>query len=487
MSSKGYDVAIVGGGVVGCAIAREMSRYDLNILLIEKECDVAVGTSGRNSGVSHAGFYVPSGTLKAQLNVKGHDMMPQLCRQLGVPHREVGKAVVAKQDEETEYLHKLKETGERNGSKGLRMIDEKELKKLEPNINGIAALHSPTSAIFDPFILTIALAENALKNGAQILLNTEVSGIDAGNPFRIKTKSGEYTSDVVINSAGLYSGKIAGMVGISDYRIHPCRGEYHLLDKNKRGLINGAVYPVPPKDLGGLGIHLTPTTEGNIMLGPSAEYIGELDDTANTPEVMEKLLNESIEFLPKISRKDIIRSFSGIRPKLIEKGSTKPADFVIEESPKVPGFINLIGIESPGLTAAPAIAEKVAGMVGRLKELRAKPSFDPSRKPAVRFSELSNEEKARLIEEKPDYGIILCRCQSITKQEVVNALENPIGARSIYSISKRCRATLGRCQGGFCLPRIVEVMEELYPSEAREINYAGKGSELFTGRKKGAR
>jgi len=186
--------------------------------------------------------------------------------------------------------------------------------------------------------------------------------------FRIATSNGNYTAEVVINSAGLYSDRVAAMVGIDDYRIYPCRGEYHILDKNRRNLINGAVYPVPPKELGGLGIHLTPTTDGNIMLGPSAEYIPEPDDYANTAEVMDKLFMESFEFLPKISRKDIIKSFAGIRPKLIAAGSKSPEDFVIEESRKVPGFINLIGIESPGLTAAPAIAKKVASMVSRIRD-----------------------------------------------------------------------------------------------------------------------
>ena len=243
---------------------------------------------------------------------------------------------------------------------------------------------------------------------------------------------------------------------------------------------------MPPKELGGLGIHLTPTTDGNIMLGPSAEYIDEPEDEANTPEVMDQLFMESFEFLPKISRKDIIRSFSGIRPKLIKAGSNAPADFVIEESKKVPGFINLIGIESPGLTAAPAIAKKVAGMINNIKELKEKRNFDPIQKPAIRFSELSNREKSELIRKNPDYGIVVCRCQTITRQEVIDAINNPLCARSIYGISKRCKATHGRCQGGFCSPKIVEILEELCKVKPKEINLKGPGSELFIG-KRGAR
>ncbi len=482
-----FDAAVIGGGVVGCAIARELTKYKLKTGLFEKECDVAVGTSGRNSGVSHAGFYVPAGTFKAKLNIVGHELMPSLCKELGVPYIAVGKIVTAKEEDEREYLYKLKETGEKNGCKKLRIIDQKEIKRLEPNINGIEALHSPTTAILDPFLLTISLAENALRNGACIHLNTEVKRIEqSSDGFTLETNNGKYAAGILINSAGLYADKIAAMAGITGYEIHPCRGEYHLLDKNKRNLINGAVYPVPPKELGGLGIHLTPTTDGNIMLGPSAEYIPEPDDTANTSEVMDKLFKESYEFLPKITRKDIIKSFSGIRPKLITPGSKSPADFIIEESRKIPGFINLIGIESPGLTGAPAIAKKVAEMISKIRGgLVENPSFDPTEKPKIRFAELSNREKSELIKKDPDYGIVVCRCQSVTKKEVIDALNNPLCARSIYSVSKRCRATLGRCQGGFCLPKIIENLEEQHHPQTSDINYAGKGSELFTGKKEG--
>jgi glycerol-3-phosphate dehydrogenase len=482
-----FDVAVIGGGVVGCAIARELTKYRLTIALLEKECDVALGTSGRNSGVSHAGFYVPTGTFKAKLNIEGHEMMPAFCRELGVLYLPVGKIVTAKEEEEREYLYKLKATGEKNGCKKLRIIDEKEINRLEPNIKGIEALHSPTTSILDPFLLTIALAENAYRNGATIRLNTAVQGIDQkNNSFRIFSNNGNYTAGIVINSAGLYSDRIAAMVGINDYKIYPCRGEYHILDKNKRNLINGAVYPVPPKELGGLGIHLTPTTDGNIMLGPSAEYLPEPDDYGNTAEVMDKLFMESFEFLPRISRKDIIKSFSGIRPKLIAAGSKAPVDFVLEESRIVPGFINLIGIESPGLTAAPSIAKRVAAMVSEiLGGLTENGAFDPVEKPKIRFAELSHHEKSELIKKDPNYGIVVCRCQTITKKEVLDALNNPLCARSIYSVSKRCRATLGRCQGGFCTPKIIEIMEELYHPKTSDINYAGKGSELFTGKKEG--
>lgn len=480
------DVLIIGGGVVGCAIARELSRYEMRTVLLEKECDVCMETSGRNSGVAHAGFYMKPGTLKAELNVKGHRMLPSICSELCVPYEEIGKLVVAKNEDEIPYLKKLKENGDRNGTRNLRIIDRGEMKKLEPNIDATAALYSPTSAILDPFELTFALAENALSNGVKISLSTEVEGIGKDGVFTVETNKGNYRAGIVVNSAGLYADKIAAMVGIDEYKIYPCRGEYHILDKNRRDLIKHLVYPVPPKDVGGLGVHLTPTIHGNIMLGPSAEYICETR-ASTTCEVMDQLLKEARELLPEVNRRDFIRSFAGVRPKLTPAGSTKAADFVIEEDPEVSGFINLIGIESPGLTAAPAIAEKVAGIIGESTELKPNKGFNPRRKPAVRFNQLPDEEKARLVEENPDYGQIVCRCESVTRKEILDALDNPLGVRNIDAVKRRCRAGMGRCQSGFCLPKIVEIMEEQYHMTVKDTRLNCSGSELFVGRTKDLR
>jgi glycerol-3-phosphate dehydrogenase len=483
-----HDVLIIGGGVVGCSIARELSKYELDVLLIEKECDVSMETSGRNSGVAHAGFYVPAGTLKAQLNVLGHRMMPKLCEELSVPYEEIGKLVVAKNESEIPYLEKLLATGEKNGSRKLTIIGKEEVKRLEPNIEAIAALYSPTSAILDPFELTIALAENAIMNGGKFALEEEVCRITySGGLFSVTTKSGKiHHSKVVVNSAGLYADKVAAMAGIDRYRIYPCRGQYHILDKNKSHLIKHLVYPVPPKDVGGLGVHLTPTIHGNIMLGPSAEYLEE-PDVSTTAEVMDQLFKEAKELLPDITRRDFIRSFAGVRPKLVPAGSTKPVDFVIEADPKVTGFINLIGIESPGLTGAPAIAEKVAGMVGQFVDLKPKKKFIAHRKGIMRFSTLPAEKKAKLIAEKPDYGLIVCRCEEVTRQEIIDALNNPLGVRNVDAIKRRCRAGSGRCQSGFCLPKIVEIMEECYHPKAEDIRLNCEGSALFVGRTKDLR
>lgn len=485
MKRNSFDFIIIGGGVVGCAIARELSKYRVKTILLEKESDVAMGISGRNSGVVHAGFYMKPGSLKAETNILGHRMMPKICHELDVPYQEIGKLVVAKNEREIEHLYELKNNGDKNGTQGLRIIDREEIKKLEPEVEGIKALYSSTSAILDPFILNVALSENALQNGVRILLNTEVLSIKENSSFLVKTNKGEFRSEFVVNSAGLFSDKIAEMVGIDKYKIYPCRGEYHILDKNKRDIIRGMVYPVPPKELGGLGVHLTPTTDDNIFIGPSAEYIEEVDDTANTEQVMEKLYAEAKELLPKISKKDFIRSFAGVRPKLIKPTAKEPRDFVIEES--IDSFINLIGIESPGLTSAPAIAEKVVEIIKKKKKLKNNRKFNPKRKAPVRFSKLSDQEKSELIKKNPNYGHIVCRCETVTRQEIIDALRNPLGSRNIYSVRKRCKATCGRCQGGFCTPKIVEIMEELHHPSIDDLTLKGNNSRLFIGRTKDLR
>ncbi len=485
MMDRDFDVIIIGGGVIGCAIAREFSRYNISAVLLEKECDVSFGTSGRNSGVAHAGFYMQPGTLKAKTNVEGHKILPGLCKELDVPYNEIGKLVVAKQDDEIPYLEKLKKQGEQNGTKELGMIDEKRIKKLEPNIQGVQALHSPTSAILCPFTLTIALAENATRNGVKFSLNTEVRGIQNNDgKFKIKTNTGEFTSDFVVNSAGLYADKISETAGISQYKIYPCRGEYHILDKSKSALVNHLIYPVPAKDCAGLGVHLTPTVHGNIMLGPSAEYLGDNDDVGNSADVMNLLYKEAKELLPEIERRDFIRSFAGIRPKLISSGSKKPADFVIKEEPELEGFINLVGIESPGLTAAPAIANMVVDIVKGKRDLKSNSDFNPKRKGIINFGELPADKQAKLIRKNPNYGRVVCRCETITQQEIIDALDNPLGAVSFNSIKNRCRAGMGRCQSGFCKPKIVEIIREVFNPEIKDITLKGMGSELFTGRVK---
>jgi glycerol-3-phosphate dehydrogenase len=419
----------------------------------------------------------------AQFCVEGKKSFAKLCHQLDVPYKKIGKLVVAKKKEEIKELQKLKQQGDANGVGNLQIIDLNEVKRLEPNIEGIAALYSPETAITSPYLLTIALAENALDNGVSFFLNTQVKSITRLNNshFKINTAKGEFISSYVINSAGLYADKIARMAGTEKYHLHPCRGEYHILDKNVSGLINHLIYPVPQDGAGGLGVHLTPTIDGNILIGPSNEYIKRKDNLSTTLKVMKMLSTEAREFLPLISPGDIIRSYSGLRAKQAPSSEGGFWDFVIEESKTVNNFINLIGIESPGLTAAQPIAKRVVEIINKKERLNPNPNFNPFRKGILRFEEQDEKTKIALIKQDPDYGEIVCRCEKVTKKEILEAINNPLGARSLISIKYRTRAMMGRCQGGYCQTRIMEILRESFKLSPQEITLKGNNSYLLTG------
>jgi glycerol-3-phosphate dehydrogenase len=357
------------------------------------------------------------------------------------------------------------------------------MKRLEPNIQGIAALYSGDTAVTAPYLLTIALAENALENGAAFFLNTEVKRIRCLGTasFEIQTNRGNFTASYVINSAGLYADKIARMVGIKGYRIYPCRGEYYVLDKNAAFMISRPVYPAPRKDAGGLGVHFTTTVEGVILIGPSAEYIKQRNNVATTRQIMNLLFKEARSFLPLVSPHYFIRSYAGLRAKQAPPSEGGFRDYVIEESKTVPNFINLIGIESPGLTASEPIAKMVVDMIDKKEKLTSKPDFNPLRKGIIRFAEQDEEMKKTLVQQNPDCGEIVCRCEQITRKEVLDALNNPLGARSLNSIKYRTRTMMGRCQGGYCLHRLVQILVEDFGLSPQDICLNGDNSYLFTG------
>ena len=489
------DVIIIGAGGIGCAVARELSRYQLNITVLEKECDVASGASGRNSAVVHAGFNNAPGSLMAKLCVEGSTGFEGLCCQREVPYKKTGKMLVAMDEADLDILKRLIAQGESNGCKGLKLVGRDELEQLAPGTGGIGGMCSPETAIFDPFTYCIALAENALHNGVEFKFNSEVvaiegsgenSGKNGHNPrFQVRTAAGdEYACDYLINCAGLGSDRISEMAGVGGYQIYPCRGEYFILDKVADKLLDMPVYPAPRKGEGGLGVHLTPTIAGNVIIGPSAEYIGERDDLSCTAEVMEELLGQAKALLPKVDRKYIIGSYAGIRPKLAPPEEGGYQDFVIREEEQRPGLINLIGIESPGLTASVPIARMVAGIIAHSRALKEKDDFDPIRKGRIRFRDLTVEEQAKLIEEDPEYGEIICRCQKVTKHEIREAIENPFGVKSISAIKYRAWATTGRCNGGYCLTRIVDMLVNEYGMDPEDITYRSEGSELFSGKVK---
>ena len=482
---KQHDVIIIGAGVVGNAIARELSRFDLNVAVVEKELDVAMGTSSRNSGVVHSGIHYKPGTIRARLNVQGNTMMTDLCRELKVKIEYIGKLTVAQDDTDVKALERLKEQGETNGVPGLEILDRAQMQQRQPGVGGIKALWSPTTGIICPYGLTIALAENAVANGVAFYLGRSVKSLswtDSG--FSMATSTGEhFSAPIVINAAGLYADQVCRMLGIKEYRIYPCRGEYLILDKRLEGSLSVLVYPAPRKGKSGLGIHLTNTVDGNILIGPSNEYVDTPSDYACTAEIIAQLKKEGHELLQELSTSDFIRNFSGLRPKQVppEVGGFK--DFVIESRKDFPGFINLVGIESPGLTCSPAIAVMVREMVAEKRSLKPKEGF-VSERPGLAgfFSERTAEEKSDLVALNPDYGEIVCRCEQITKKEVLDAIQNPLGVGTIAGIKYRSRAMMGRCQGGFCMPRIVQILKNDFGYRPEDYLLFSENSPLFSGR-----
>jgi glycerol-3-phosphate dehydrogenase len=481
-----YDVVVIGGGVVGCAVLRELSRLSLRLLLLEKETDLSEGSSKGNSGVIHAGFNVPPGSLKARTNVAGLGKIYGLASELGVPHRKTGKLVVALTDGERPRLEALREQGDRNGVPGLEILEEAGIRAVEPLARGRAALFSSHTGIISPYDLTYALAECALQNGARVRVDHGVASVAfSGGLFRLGTTKGVFSTRWVVNSAGVFSDEVARLAGLTGRAIHPCRGEYLLTDKDCGVPLRLPIYPVPPISDPGLGIHITPTLEGHVLLGPSAEYVLDKEDLSSTRPVMDRLKEEAARLLPALGGIRFIHGYAGLRPKLAgASGRDAFADFVVEESERRPGWINILGIESPGLTAAPAIAEMVAEIVRAKESVAVRPDFNPERPAPPRFSALDDEARISAVSGNPDWGEMICRCEHVTRAEVVAALRNPFGARTLDSVKRRTRCGMGRCQGGFCGPRIVEILQdEGVPVE--RISKRGGGSRLFYGRLKG--
>ena len=478
-----YDVLIIGGGVLGSAVARELSRYRLDVAVLEKEYDVCCETSAHNSGVLHAGYNNEPGSKMAKFCVEGSEGFDQIAEELDVPFRRSGKLVVGFDENDLVQLKKLKAQGEANGCRGLELVGRDKIKELAPFVEGEFALYSPLTGILDPFQLTIGLAENACRNGVKYFFHCEVSAIRRdGGIYTATSPRGEFRGRWVINCAGLYADKIASMLGVDDYRIYPCRGEYFVLDNRISAMLPLPAYPVPNIRTGGLGIHLTPTVDGNITIGPSAEYIDERDDYAVTRPVLDSLIREGGRIFPHLKREHFIRNFAGIRPKLTDKNKGGYHDFVIDMRAELPRVIQLVGIESPGMTSAIPIAREIVRMMQSSEDLTLKDDFNPLRKRPVCFRELSDDERAVLVEENPDYGEIICRCETITKAEVLSAIRNPLGVSTMTGIKYRCRAMMGRCQGGYCQTRISELLMQERGIPAPELLDSRAGSYLFTGR-----
>ncbi len=481
-----FDVIIIGAGVIGSSIARELTRRDLTIAVIEQEADTPFGISCRNSGVLHSGIHYEPGSLRARFDVQGNSMTESICRDLNVACRYTGKITAASSPEEVSQLYRLKEQGEANGVPGLEILDNQEMQKLQPGISGIKGLYSPSTGIINPVSYTIALAEHAMQEGAQFFFLHEVTDLTADQDrcrIACSTPKGTvyFEAGAVINASGLSSDHIARMTGWDSPRLYPCRGEYYVLDKRLSDQLNLLIYPVPGAHSGGLGVHLTLTTEGNILIGPSNEYLEDRRDNSSTREIMELLKHEAASLLPTLETGDFIRSFSGVRPKLTPPEIGGYGDFVITRQDK---FIHLIGIESPGLTSAPAIAVHTAEMVDALLQPKMKQHWNPSftdtqeiyRMPYP-LSHYSREVREEFINRDPDYGTILCRCEGITRSEVISAVKRIKGPVTLAGIKQRCRTMTGRCQGGFCLPRITDILQE----EHIEVLWKGPDSPMYMG------
>lgn len=480
-----YDVAIVGGGIIGSSIARELSKYKLKVCVLEKELDVCCETSGRNSGVLHAGFNNKLGSLMAKFCVEGNKNFDQVAKELDIPFDRTGKLVVGFTEEDKEKLIQMKEQGEKNGVEGLEIINKEKIKELSPFVDGNFALYCPSTGILNPFIYTIAMAENAVCNGVDYFLDNEVLEINKKideNIYEIKSNKENYQSRWIINCAGLNSDKISKMMGITEYTIYPCRGQYFILDQKVGDYLNMPAYPVPNPKAGGLGIHLTPSVDGNVFIGPSSEYIDSKDDYSTTKETMDILIEDGKRIFPHIQKEHFIRNFSGIRPKLVGKDQGGYDDFKIELRENVPNFINLVGIESPGLTSAVPIAKYVVSLLSQKENLEENPHFNKYRKGITNFKDQPIEIKRELIKEDENYGEIICRCETITKAEIIQAINNPLGVDTVTGVKYRTRAMMGRCQGGYCQTRIAKMIKEIKNKKEEEILYCRKNSNMFVGK-----
>ncbi len=482
-----YDVIIIGAGVTGCAIARELSKRKRKVAVLERCTDVCEGTSKANSGIAHAGYDAKPGSMKARMNIRGSQMMEELSKELDFPYRRNGSIVLGFSEDNHEILQDLYDKGIANGVEKLQLLSGDEVRRIEPNLSRqvTEALYAPTGGIVDPFLLTIALAENANVNGVEFFFRTEAEEIERieeekpekGESFyRIKTNNGIYETKMVVNAAGVYADVIHNMVSSKKMHITPRRGEYILLDKKTGGFVNATIFQCPT--IMGKGVLVTPTAHGNLLLGPTAEDVEDKEGTNTTPEGLEVILARTGLSAEHIPSRQAITSFAGLRAH--EDGD----DFVIEEVADVPGFFDAAGIESPGLTSAPAIGEYIAELIQEKAPAPAKEDFVATRQGIPSMALADEEEKKRLIAANPLYGSVVCRCELVTEGEIVDAIHRPLGATTLDGIKRRVRAGMGRCQAGFCTPKQVEILARELGIDQEEITKNGSDSRLLKGKTK---
>ncbi|MEG1256112.1 NAD(P)/FAD-dependent oxidoreductase [Clostridium sp.] len=474
-----YDIAIIGAGVIGASIFRELMRYDLKVVIIDKENDVSMGTTKANSAIVHAGYDPKIGTLMAKYNVKGNEMFEELCSELSVPFKRNGSLILAFDDEDMNTIRSLYDNGNEIGVKGLEILNREQVLEKEPNINEqvMGALHAPTGGIVGPFEYTIALVENGVTNGGEVKLGREVVAIEKRENFTITTADGEVIeSKYVINAAGIYADRIHNLICEESFKINPIKGEYFVMDKSQGKVVSHTIFQCPSKL--GKGILVTPTVHGNLLVGPDAESMDNKDNVATTAENLEFIRNTSMRTTDKINFRESIRNFAGLR------ANPDCGDFIVEEAKDVKGFIDVAGMKSPGLSSAPAVALDVVEIL-KNSGLKAekKDNFVRNRE-RIEFMELSQKEKSEIIKTDSRYGKIVCRCESITEGEIVESIKRSFGKTSLDGVKRRCRPGMGRCQGGFCGPRVQEIISRELNIPMEDIVQENDGSYILTGRTK---
>lgn len=478
---KNYDILIIGCGVTGAAVAYELSRFELSVGVVERSNDVGCGATKANSAILHAGYDPEPGTLCARLNVEGVKLAKQICEKLSVLRRELPSFVLAFTDADIRIIHELKERADANGVEGARVLSRDEVLAIEPSVNPdiLGALYAPHSAIVDPWEYTCAMAETAVVNGAEVNLSCGVRSIEKHeNGFIVYTDGGDFSAKYIVNAAGCYASEIAAMVGDNSIKPINLCGQYYVLDKCEGKKVNSVIFRCP--DEKGKGVLVAPTVHGNLIVGPDAFEVRDGDSVGTVAETLPKLKTSGHRSVPGIDFRQIIHEYAGVRP------ATADSDFIINISPTCENFVNLAGIKSPGLSAAPAVALEGIKLLRKCGlETKEKKNFTDERK-VVRFNRLSEEEKAGIIRQNPLYGQIICRCETVTEGDIVAAIRRPIQPRSIDAIKRRTGAGLGRCQGGFCSPRVHEILARELGVSPLGITLGNDGSYILTGKTKEA-
>ena len=468
------DILIIGGGAVGAFVARKASSYQLSVLVLEERQDICEVTSMANSAIVHSGYDPVPGTKKAKFNVAGNAMFPKLCEELDVHLEQIGSLTVALSDAQYEMLLALQDRAKQNGVEA-KLLSAEQVKELEPNIspNVKGALLCPSAGIVNPFTLVAHAFENAVDNGVELRLGEKVVGIEEKDGyFIVKTNKGEHQAKVVINCAGLHSDEVAAMVEPIDWSIKARKGQYYVLDHFKKGLVNHVLFPLPSEK--GKGILVTPTTADNYLVGPSSEWDEDKDDFSTDSATLENVKEQALMMVPNIPFRELIRTFSGLR------STPSTHDFIIEPSHAYPNFINCGGIESPGLVSSPAIGEYVIDeLVAKVLPLKKKENYNPRVRPYICPAKMSEEDVNALIAKDPDYGQVVCNCEKVTLGEIKDVLSRSVAPRSVKGIKKRTRAGFGKCQGGFCQPKVVMLLAEHYHISPLEVIYDLEGSEIL--------